>query len=116
MDWLDGVKVSDSAALLEELGVDRLDVARKLLLAILGQIMVDGMFHADPHPGNVLVLRDGTPALIDFGSVGLSMPRSGRRCVASSSRCAPRARLIGLFVCTVLMLRAVVAVAREGTA
>jgi ubiquinone biosynthesis protein len=70
MEWLDGVKVRDSAALLEELGVDRLEVARKLLLAVLRQIMLDGIFHADPHPGNVLVLRDGTPALIDFGSVG----------------------------------------------
>jgi ubiquinone biosynthesis protein len=70
MEWLDGVNVRDSAALLEELGVDRLEIARKLLLAILRQIMIDGIFHADPHPGNVLVLRDGTPALIDFGSVG----------------------------------------------
>jgi hypothetical protein len=34
---------------------------------ILRQIMVEGSFHADPHPGNVLMLRDGTPALIDFG-------------------------------------------------
>ena len=37
---------------------------------VLQQIMVAGVFHADPHPGNVLVRADGTLALIDFGSVG----------------------------------------------
>jgi len=37
---------------------------------MLRQVMIDGTFHADPHPGNVLVLREGELALIDFGSVG----------------------------------------------
>jgi ubiquinone biosynthesis protein len=70
MEWLDGVKLRDSRELLSALDVNREDVARRLLRTILRQIMVDGVFHADPHPGNVLILRDGTPALIDFGSVG----------------------------------------------
>ena len=70
MEWLDGVKLRDSHELLRTLEVDRDHVARRLLRAILRQIMVDGVFHADPHPGNVLILRDGSPALIDFGSVG----------------------------------------------
>ncbi|MCZ0982921.1 AarF/UbiB family protein [Streptomyces diastatochromogenes] len=45
-------------------------LARTLLTALLNQIMVDGVFHADPHPGNILLQPDGTAALLDFGSVG----------------------------------------------
>ncbi len=42
------------------------DAARGLL----GMILLDGVFHADPHPGNILVTPDGRLALLDFGSVG----------------------------------------------
>jgi len=70
MEWLDGVKIRDSQDLLNAIGVDRSQVARRLLRSLLRQILIEGVFHADPHPGNVLILRDGTPALIDFGSVG----------------------------------------------
>ena len=70
VEWLDGVSVRDAGERLDELGVDRRDLARRLLLVMLRQIMLQGVFHADPHPGNVMVLRDGRPALIDFGSVG----------------------------------------------
>jgi len=51
-------------------GLDRSALARRLLQVMLHQIMVLGVFHADPHPGNVLVRSDGTLALIDLGSVG----------------------------------------------
>jgi ubiquinone biosynthesis protein len=37
---------------------------------LLRQMLLDGVFHADPHPGNVLLLADGRPAMLDFGSVG----------------------------------------------
>ena len=70
MEWLDGVKLRDSSELLRTLEIDRDQVARRLLRTILRQITVAGVFHADPHPGNILILRDGSPALIDFGSVG----------------------------------------------
>jgi ubiquinone biosynthesis protein len=70
VEWLDGVNVRDACPLLEELGVSRLTLARELLRSLLRQIMREGTFHADPHPGNVLVLRDGHAALIDFGAVG----------------------------------------------
>lgn len=70
MEWLDGVSIRDAGPALQDLGVDRREFARGLLRCLLGQILVDGVFHADPHPGNVLALRDGGPALIDFGSVG----------------------------------------------
>lgn len=68
LEWLDGVNVRDAGAQLA--GCDRLALARTLLTTMLRQVMIDGTFHADPHPGNVLVLRDGALALIDFGSVG----------------------------------------------
>ena len=44
--------------------------AASLVDELLGQIMVAGVFHADPHPGNVLILDDGSLGLVDFGSVG----------------------------------------------
>jgi ubiquinone biosynthesis protein len=43
---------------------------RAVLRAFLRQILFDGMYHADLHPGNIILLPDETPALIDFGSVG----------------------------------------------
>lgn len=70
VEWLDGVSVRDACPLLAELGVSRTALARELLRSLLRQIIREGTFHADPHPGNVLVLRDGHAALIDFGSVG----------------------------------------------
>jgi ubiquinone biosynthesis protein len=49
---------------------DRERLARDLLDSLLRQIVVDGVFHADPHPGNIMLLADGRLGLIDFGSVG----------------------------------------------
>jgi ubiquinone biosynthesis protein len=45
-------------------------LARDLLDCLLRQILVEGVFHADPHPGNLMLLKDGTLGLLDFGSVG----------------------------------------------
>lgn len=45
-------------------------LARDLLDCLLRQILIEGVFHADPHPGNIMVLDDGTLGLLDFGSVG----------------------------------------------
>jgi ubiquinone biosynthesis protein len=70
MEYLDGVAVRDAEPVLATSAADRHGLARGLLTAMLGQVMAEGTFHADPHPGNVLVLRDGQLALIDFGSVG----------------------------------------------
>ncbi|OWA34019.1 hypothetical protein B9G55_16925 [Saccharibacillus sp. O16] len=46
------------------------DVSEKIMHAFLDQILVIGIFHADPHPGNLMLTADGEVALIDFGSVG----------------------------------------------
>ncbi|MEV4801480.1 AarF/UbiB family protein [Nonomuraea sp. NPDC049421] len=45
-------------------------LARDLLDCLLRQILIEGVFHADPHPGNLMLLDDGTLGLLDFGSVG----------------------------------------------
>lgn len=69
-EWFEGKSVRDANELLDELSLERAALARNLLDALLGQVMREGMFHADPHPGNVLVLRSGQLGLLDFGSVG----------------------------------------------
>ncbi|WEO94718.1 AarF/UbiB family protein [Streptomyces sp. FXJ1.172] len=67
---------------LRQLGHEqRLALARDLLAELFEQVMTDGLFHADPHPGNVLLLDDGGLGLVDFGSVGRidTTVRSGLR-------------------------------------
>ncbi|GAA0415812.1 AarF/UbiB family protein [Virgibacillus salarius] len=46
------------------------DVSEMIMHAFLNQILMIGIFHADPHPGNIMLTTDGEVALIDFGSVG----------------------------------------------
>ena len=69
MEWLDGTSVREV-----DWGVaritDRVKLADSLLQAFLEQMLQEGVFHADPHPGNVMLLADGRLALIDFGAVG----------------------------------------------
>ena len=66
MERLDGQALSKAAPA----DCDRERLARALLDSLLRQIVVDGVFHADPHPGNILLLDDGRLGLIDFGAVG----------------------------------------------
>ena len=66
--FVQGVKVSDVAAL-GALGVNKRDVAERLVRVYCQMIFVDGVYHADPHPGNVLVREDGAIVLLDFGAV-----------------------------------------------
>jgi ubiquinone biosynthesis protein len=67
MEWLDGVSVRETDEI-DDLGVDRRQLAEELLRCMLQQMLIDAQYHADPHPGNVMVLRDGRLALIDFGA------------------------------------------------
>ncbi len=69
MEWLDGVALGSVPAAAAR-PVDPRAAARAVLDCVLRQIMVGGIFHADPHPGNILLLRDGRLGLLDFGSVG----------------------------------------------
>jgi len=66
--------VSDISAL-RALGVDRKDVATRLVQLYCQMIFVDGVYHADPHPGNVLVQKDGAIVLLDFGAVAVLSPQ-----------------------------------------
>jgi ubiquinone biosynthesis protein len=65
MQRLDGTPLSDAGPVLAERGLDRQALARQLLASMLAQVMLAGIFHADPHPGNVLVLADGRLGLLD---------------------------------------------------
>jgi ubiquinone biosynthesis protein len=54
--------------------VDGSELAEELFKAYLEQVLVDGFFHADPHPGNVFLTEDGRIALLDLGMVGHTTP------------------------------------------
>ncbi|MGG3449573.1 ABC1 kinase family protein [Domibacillus aminovorans] len=49
---------------------ERQELAQSLSETVLRQVFIDGVFHADPHPGNLLLLKDGRLCLIDFGNTG----------------------------------------------
>jgi ubiquinone biosynthesis protein len=70
IEWLDGVNLREAGPLIDDRGLDRAELTRALLRSMVYQITEGGVFHADPHPGNVLLLTDGRLALLDFGSVG----------------------------------------------
>jgi ubiquinone biosynthesis protein len=70
LERLPGRPISSAYASMDARGLDRTGLARDLLANMLQQILIDGTFHADPHPGNILLLDDGTIGLVDFGSVG----------------------------------------------
>jgi ubiquinone biosynthesis protein len=67
LDYVEGTKVSEVTA---EAGFDLEQVAKNIIEAAFRQLFEDGLFHGDPHPGNILVLPGNRIALIDFGLVG----------------------------------------------
>lgn len=74
MEFIHGTKVTD----LEEQkkrDIDPAKVNRLLIKTYLKQLLEDGFFHADPHPGNLLVMPDGRLAFFDFGMVGRITPQ-----------------------------------------
>jgi len=68
-DYLEGVPGND-LELVERAGLDRTILAERGADAVLKMILVDGFFHADPHPGNVLYLQGNRIGMLDFGMVG----------------------------------------------
>jgi ubiquinone biosynthesis protein len=81
-EWMDGARVGDVEAL-EAQGIDRKQAARLCVEAYCKQIFVDGVYHADPHPGNILLRPPGPDetgpvvVFLDFGATG---------CVSQSMR------------------------------
>jgi len=70
MEYIRGVKISDVEAI-DAAGIDRQLLAKNTLRALVKQLLIDGFFHADPHPGNILVnLDNGEATFIDTGMVG----------------------------------------------
>ncbi|PKO15296.1 MAG: hypothetical protein CVU39_11880 [Chloroflexi bacterium HGW-Chloroflexi-10] len=67
-EYMHGVKISDLEKL-EELHIDRQDLAERVVSAYCQMIFSDGIYHADPHPGNILVQPDGGIVFLDFGAV-----------------------------------------------
>ncbi|HEY2231291.1 MAG TPA: AarF/UbiB family protein [Xanthobacteraceae bacterium] len=68
-EHIEGIRGDDLAAI-DNAGLDRKALAARGADAVLKMILVDGFFHADPHPGNVMYLAGDRIALIDFGMVG----------------------------------------------
>jgi len=69
MELLKGCRVTEEEKL-DKLVVDRQELAKRGATAFIQMIFRDGFYHADPHPGNFIVLRNGTIGLIDVGMVG----------------------------------------------
>lgn len=73
MEFIHGTKVTDLEEQ-ERLNISSAKVNRLLIKTYLKQLLEDGFFHADPHPGNLLVMPDGRLAFFDFGMVGRITP------------------------------------------
>ncbi len=69
MEYVDGIKVSETARL-DEAGFDRKRIAARGADLLLEQVFKFGFFHADPHPGNIFILRDHVICYLDFGMMG----------------------------------------------
>jgi ubiquinone biosynthesis protein len=67
LEWIDGRKIDADHGLEAELAAE---LARQFFSAYVLQVVVEGVYHADPHRGNVLLTEDGRLALLDFGLLG----------------------------------------------
>ncbi len=70
MEYLRGVKITE----VTDAQYDRKELARKVVEESFHQLFDDGLFHADPHPGNLIVLSDKRVGMLDFGLVGRLTP------------------------------------------
>jgi len=73
MEFFEGVRM-DQVAAIRSMGIDPEEIANIGLRSFSRQLMVHGLFHADPHPGNTIVMPDGRVGLVDFGIVGYLDP------------------------------------------
>ncbi|HEY4570043.1 MAG TPA: AarF/UbiB family protein [Kribbella sp.] len=70
MQRLHGTGLGNARQTIADRGLDPVRLGRALFECLLGQVAIDGVFHADPHPGNFLLLTDGRIGMLDLGSVG----------------------------------------------
>ncbi len=73
IEYVPGIRVTDVETL-EAMGIDRREVTTAGANFYLRQLLEDGFFHADPHPGNIRIMPDGRVGLFDFGMVGIVSP------------------------------------------
>ncbi len=78
MSRLEGFKITSGSALARH-GIDPDRVASRIVQAVYRQMFLDGLFHADPHPGNVHVSPEGVPIFLDWGMVGHLSPTMRER-------------------------------------
>ena len=69
MEWVEGIRITNDDVI-DQLPLSREDLAKRLISVFLPQWLEPGLFHADPHPGNILFSSDGKVILLDFGMVG----------------------------------------------
>jgi ubiquinone biosynthesis protein len=72
-EFINGFKVSNIEGI-RHAGLDPARIAAHLSEVLLHQVFKQGFFHADPHPGNILILKDGTICFLDYGMVGSLSP------------------------------------------
>jgi len=69
LEFVEGIKITDFQKL-EKQGLDRKKIANHCAEILLEQVLVHGLFHGDPHPGNILVLPEERICFLDYGMIG----------------------------------------------
>lgn len=79
MEYIQGVSITKAGPLMAQHNVKPQDALRTIYGAFLEQLLVAGVFHADPHPGNIYIMEEnGQPAFLDFGAAGRIGPMQNR--------------------------------------
>ena len=86
MEHITGIPINDKEALLEN-GYDLMEICRKLSENYAKQVMDDGLFHADPHPGNIII-REGEIVWIDLGMMGKLSKRGSKQLLKATESIA----------------------------
>ena len=73
MEYIEGVRIDDVEGI-RGFGLRPREIGRKGFYAYMKQIFEDGFFHGDPHPGNLIVTREGNLVFLDFGIMGIIRP------------------------------------------
>jgi len=80
LEWIDGVSIYNKEDIIK-LGYHPKEIASKISVIFFNQAYRDGFFHADLHPGNILLCKNGKVALLDFGIIGI-VPEDDRLAIA----------------------------------
>jgi predicted unusual protein kinase regulating ubiquinone biosynthesis (AarF/ABC1/UbiB family) len=84
MEYMEGTKVDSLASRVADGSIDGRRVVESVVEAYIQMMLVDGLFHADPHPGNLLVTDDGRLVLLDFGMVVRVEPEMRRTLIRTA--------------------------------